>query len=98
MAAAIRWVPWVCAYTGARGGEITQLRAEDVKRHRQGFWTITITPEAGTVKTGQARTVPVHEHLVARGSIEFVRGVALALSFTMQGVSPQLAWPIQRSL
>ncbi len=24
-----RWVPWVCAYTGARAGEITQLRGSD---------------------------------------------------------------------
>jgi hypothetical protein len=27
--AARRWVPWICAYTGARGGEITQLRGAD---------------------------------------------------------------------
>ena len=27
--AAKRWVPWVCAYTGARSGEILQLRGED---------------------------------------------------------------------
>jgi hypothetical protein len=24
-----RWLPWICAYTGARGGEIAQLRKED---------------------------------------------------------------------
>ncbi|MEY9463866.1 site-specific integrase [Bradyrhizobium ottawaense] len=29
-AAARRWVPWLCAYTGARVNEITQLRACDV--------------------------------------------------------------------
>jgi hypothetical protein len=28
--AARRWVPWLCAYTGARSGEITQLRGIDV--------------------------------------------------------------------
>ncbi len=28
--AAKRWVPWLCAYTGARPGEITQLRKADV--------------------------------------------------------------------
>jgi integrase len=26
--AARRWVPWLCAYTGARAGEITQLRGK----------------------------------------------------------------------
>ena len=25
-----RWVPWLCAYTGARAGEITQLRGSDI--------------------------------------------------------------------
>jgi integrase len=29
-AAARRWVPWMCAYSGARVGEITQLRHKDV--------------------------------------------------------------------
>jgi integrase len=28
--AARRWVPWLCAYTGARPGEMTQLRGRDV--------------------------------------------------------------------
>ncbi|HEV3160401.1 MAG TPA: hypothetical protein VGZ89_10505 [Xanthobacteraceae bacterium] len=28
--AARRWVPWLCAYTGARAGEIAQLRGGDV--------------------------------------------------------------------
>lgn len=48
--AAIRWVPWLCAYTGSRPGEMTQLRKEDVERHKDGFWMIHIRPEAGTVK------------------------------------------------
>ncbi|WP_052026948.1 site-specific integrase [Rhodovulum sp. PH10] len=71
--AAKRWVPWVCAYTGARAGEITQLRGVDVIE-RDGIHAIRITPEAGTVKTGHARVVPLHEHLLAQGFLEFVRG------------------------
>lgn len=74
-ASARRWVPWVCAYTGSRPGEVTQLRAEDVQQHRAGFWTMRITPEAGTVKGGQARVVPLHEHLIEQGFLTFVRGV-----------------------
>jgi integrase len=70
---AVRWVPWLCAYTGARVNEVTQLRAEDVKQI-DGVWTIHITPEAGGVKTDQARTVPIHEHLVAQGFLEVVKG------------------------
>lgn len=73
--AARRWVPWICAYTGSRPGEVTQLRAEDFSRHKAGFWVMKINPEAGTVKGGQARTVPLHEHLIELGLIEFVEGV-----------------------
>ncbi len=29
--------------------------------------------EAGSLKTSNARTVPLHEHLIAQGFIEFVR-------------------------
>jgi integrase len=70
--AAKRWVPWLCAYTGARAGEMTKLRAEDVRQH-DGIWAVHITPEAGTVKTGKPRSVPLHEHLVAQGFIEFLK-------------------------
>jgi integrase len=70
--AAKRWVPWLCAYTGARAGEMTQLRAADVIK-QEGVWTVQITPEAGTVKTMVLRTVPIHEHLVEQGFIEFAK-------------------------
>lgn len=69
--AARRWVPWICAYTGARAGEITQLRGKDVVQ-REGRWAIQITPDAGTVKTGEPRIVPIHEHLIEQGFIDFV--------------------------
>ena len=45
--AAKRWVPWLCAYTGARPGEITQLRKSDVAQE-EGIHAVRITPEAGT--------------------------------------------------
>lgn len=67
-----RWVPWLCAYTGARVNEMTQLRAEDVKEI-EGVWTINITPEAGGVKNGKARTVPIHEHLIEQGFLVMVK-------------------------
>jgi integrase len=70
--AARRWVPWICAYTGARAGEITQLRGQDLVK-RDGRWAIQITPEAGTLKTHEARTVPLHEHLIDQGFVDFVR-------------------------
>lgn len=70
-AAARRWVPWLCAYTGARVGEITQARSQDVA-DVDGVWTLTITPEAGGVKTNKARVVPLHPHLIEQGFLEFV--------------------------
>ena len=69
--AARRWVPWLCAYTGARVGEITQLRKSDVIK-RGDIHALKITPEAGTVKSAQARVVPLHEHLIAQGFLRFV--------------------------
>lgn len=71
--AAIRWVPWLCAYTGSRPGEMTQLRKEDIEQHRRGFWMLHIRPEAGTVKGSAARTVVLHDHLVEQGFVAFVR-------------------------
>lgn len=67
-----RWAMWLCAYSGARSGEITQLRGADVTE-REGFYVMRLTPEAGSIKTSNARTVPLHEHLIEQGFIEFVR-------------------------
>jgi integrase len=70
--AAKRWVPWLCAYTGARVGEVAQLRKEDVRKEGE-LWVIRITPEAGTIKTDEARDVVLHQHLVELGFPEFVQ-------------------------
>lgn len=72
---AIRWGPWLMAYTGARVGEIGQLRKEDVAKVTEDgeeHWSITITPEAGTVKGGKTRQVPLHPHLVEMGFVDMV--------------------------
>lgn len=66
-----RWVPWLCAYSGARVNEITQLRRCDVVE-REGVWAIHITPEAGSTKTEEARWVPLHSHLIEQGFLAFV--------------------------
>ena len=73
-AAAKRWAPWLCAYTGARVGEIVQLRKQDVRLRDDGVWIINITPEAGTVKDKEAREVVLHPHLAELGFGDFVRG------------------------
>ena len=68
-----RWVPWICAYTGARPGEIAQLRGADVVE-QNGVHAIRVTPDAGTVKNRKPRTVPLHEHLIEQGFLDFVKG------------------------
>jgi integrase len=67
-----RWVPWLCAYSGARVNEISQLRAEDV-RQVDGIWIMNITPEAGTVKNREAREVPLHAHVIEQGFLAVVK-------------------------
>lgn len=69
--AAKRWVPWLCAYTGARVGEMVQLRKEDI-RQEGDLWVLRITPEAGRVKSKVAREVVLHAHLVEMGFPAFV--------------------------
>lgn len=71
MTAAKRWTPILCAFTGARISEITQLRKEDF-RQEAGRWIMRITPDAGTVKAGGWRDVPLHRQIVALGFIEFL--------------------------
>jgi integrase len=69
--AAKRWCPWLAAYSGARMGELTQLRGIDILE-QDGVHAIKISPEAGTTKTGRVRVVPLHEHLVSQGFLKFV--------------------------
>jgi integrase len=68
---AVRWCPWLMAYSGARVGEITQLRKEDIQTV-EGITCMRVTPEAGTVKTNEARMVPLHPHLIEQGFLSFV--------------------------
>lgn len=73
VALARRWLPWLCAYTGARVGEMAQLRRQDVAQNEEGIWFLTITPEAGSQKGGFARQVAVHPHLIEQGFIEAIK-------------------------
>ncbi|MGV6804085.1 MAG: DUF6538 domain-containing protein [Ruegeria sp.] len=71
LVAAKRWAPIICAFTGARVSEITQLRKEDVRKI-DGQWVIRITPDAGSVKTGGYRDAPLHPQIISEGFIDFV--------------------------
>lgn len=96
---ALRWGPWLMAYTGARVGEIGQLRKEDVAKVTEDgeeHWSITITPEAGTVKGGKTRKVPLHPHLVAMGFVDMVeRAPAGHLFLRPNGKTGDVLGPLQ---
>jgi len=66
------WVPLLCAFTGARAAEMTQLRKEDI-RQEGNCWILRITPDAGSVKNGHYRDVPLHRQVVKLGFCEFVK-------------------------
>ncbi len=69
--AAKKWAPLICAFTGARISEITQLRKADV-RIEGDIPVIRITPDAGTVKTRKYRDVPLHKQIIEKGFLDFV--------------------------
>ena len=71
--AAKRWIPLLCAHTGARVGEMAQLRKEDV-RQEGAHHVLRITPAAGTVKAGGYRDVPLHPEMADLGFLAFVEG------------------------
>jgi integrase len=68
-AAARRWAPWLMAYTGARVGEMVQLRKADVLIKEKA---LRVLPEAGTVKDDEPRIVALHPHLIEMGFLDFV--------------------------
>ena len=68
-----RWGPILCGHTGARVGEIAQLRKEDVRREGEHH-VLRITADAGKLKAGHYRDVPLHPEIVALGFLDFVEG------------------------
>jgi hypothetical protein len=71
MQAARRWLPWLCAYSGARVNELTSLYPADVKPDEEtDIWCMIIKPSLE--KTAQWRTVPIHSHVIEQGFLDYV--------------------------
>jgi len=71
----LRWVPWLCAYSGARVSEVCQLRAQDVVQV-DGIWCLRFDPEAGPLKTASSeRAVPLHLAVLDSGFLAFALGI-----------------------
>ncbi|AWN38927.1 DUF6538 domain-containing protein [Methylobacterium radiodurans] len=92
-AAAKRWLPWLCAFSGARVGEMGQLRRQDLRREGD-LWVLHITPEAGTVKTDEAREVVLHQQLIKLGFPAFVQASAEGPLFLTPGKGGDVLGPL----
>lgn len=68
--AARRWVPWICAYTGARVNEITPLTGRDFVT-RDGIPMIRIRAQSS--KTRAFREVPLCSHLIEQGLLTYAK-------------------------
>jgi integrase len=84
LASAKRWVPWLCAFTGARVGEMLQLRKQDVRQDGK-HWVIHVTPEAGPVKTDEARDVVLHRQVIEIGFLDFHQAASSEYLFISPG-------------
>lgn len=91
--AAKRWVPWLCAYSGARVAEMIQLRKQDVRKDPAYGWIIRLTPEAGSIKNNKFCDVPVHGHLIATGFIDFVNSAKAGYLFCDPGKDGTIEGP-----
>ncbi|UES56829.1 tyrosine-type recombinase/integrase [Roseibium aggregatum] len=90
-----RWLPWLCAYSGARMGEMAQLRKHDVYV-KDGIHCIRITPEAGTVKDKEVRVVPLHPHIVEQGFVKAVSSKPAGPLFYPKKTKDEEPWGVTR--
>jgi integrase len=75
-AGALRWLPWLLCFTGARIGELAELRRCDV-RNEGAVPILDIRPtevRAGKNKTMQ-RMIPLHPAVIAEGFLDYVAGL-----------------------
>lgn len=66
-----RFLPFLAAFSGARIGELGQLRKEDFRLEGDTY-VMRITPLAGTVKNRQYRDVPLHAQVAEIGFLDFL--------------------------
>ena len=93
LALAKRWAPWLCAFTGARVGEIVQLQKQDVYQ-MGGLWFVSVVPdEVNRVKNRKSKMLPIHSQLLDLGFLEFVQGVPDGYLFLTPKASGEIQGP-----
>ena len=77
-----RWVPLLCAYSGARLSEVCQLRAGDIFKQGE-VWCMKFDPEAGSLKNENSeRAIPLHPAVIENGFLQFVKAAGSGPLFT----------------
>jgi integrase len=73
------WLPLIALLSGARQGELVQLRLEDLRQDAEtGIWLFDIGTAGGrSIKTASSeRMIPVHPHLVKVGLLRYRQSLA----------------------
>lgn len=97
---AVQWGPWMCAFTGGRIAELMQMRTEDLlfeKINGEVVPCMRITPEAGSVKTGNFRVVPIHPQLQELGLVTMIQSLPPGPIFYSTDFKKKAADPVARS-
>lgn len=75
----LRWLPWMCAYSGARIEEVAQLSKSNFFQVGDDWFYRLTTAGGKTFKTRSSeRRVPVHPELIKEGLIDFINGLTLS--------------------
>lgn len=70
----LRWIPWLCAYSGMRVSEAGSLEKEDFFEHSgRWFWRVTTVGRRSLKTYSSERRIPVHKTLVDEGLLLFVQ-------------------------
>lgn len=68
-----RWLPWLCAYSGARINEVAQLRPENFfQLNDDWFYRLTTTGGKTLKNRTSERVVPVHPELIQEGLLDYL--------------------------
>ena len=69
----IRWLPWLCLFSGARISEASSLRKEDFfEAHERPFYKITATGGRSLKTLSSERRLPIHQRMIDDGFMKWV--------------------------
>ncbi len=94
------WIPLILLHTGARTGEICQLRTQDIIQ-KEGVWCFDINDEgeSRSIKTAAARRlIPIHSALIELGFLEYVNQRQQANQVNLFSITPigvEQSWSAQ---